>query len=241
MSAYHKNGRPRAGSGSHLRHTSLLFIVLPVLPIVTLSCLHRPAADPAAPPDTRPSTRPVPAGDESLALRESLAGGLIGSKHDFSQGGGGVRDLCLSCHTPHITAARAPLLESASRTPRPVILRQRNGEELDGSTLLCLSCHDGVTAKDVYTSAHSTSWAGQMGSQQVGSLPLSSHPIGVRYPLGELTYQPSSSVTADGRIKLPDGRLQCISCHDPHNTGRHPAMLVKSNDRSNLCLSCHRL
>ena len=46
---------------------------------------------------------------------------------------------------------------------------------------------------------------------------------------------------ADGAVKLPDGRIQCISCHDPHNTGRHAGMLVKSDHRSNLCLTCHRL
>jgi predicted CXXCH cytochrome family protein len=48
-------------------------------------------------------------------------------------------------------------------------------------------------------------------------------------------------VTADGRIKLPDGRIQCTTCHDPHNTQRHAGMLVISNDRSRLCLACHRL
>jgi predicted CXXCH cytochrome family protein len=40
---------------------------------------------------------------------------------------------------------------------------------------------------------------------------------------------------------LPGGRIQCVTCHDPHNSGRHEGMLVKSNRRSRLCLSCHRI
>jgi predicted CXXCH cytochrome family protein len=104
-----------------------------------------------------------------------------------------------------------------------------------------LSCHDGVTAPDVYSSSHSTTWIGQLGSSQLGSGPLSSHPIGNQYPLANSKYHGIAGVQADGRVKLPGGRVQCTSCHDPHNTERHPSMLVKSNNRSALCLSCHRL
>jgi predicted CXXCH cytochrome family protein len=71
---------------------------------------------------------------------------------------------------------------------------------------------------------------------------LTGHPIGIAYPIADPRYHPVASLSApDSRIPLPDGRVQCISCHDPHNTGRHPAMLVRSNRGSGLCLSCHRL
>ncbi len=174
-------------------------------------------------------------------LRDSFAGGLIGSKHDFSRDRHNPRDLCLTCHTPHITTARAPLLDRAPRPAQAASLRQAFGDELNSSSILCLSCHDGVTAPDVYTSSHSLMWTGQLGSQQVGSRPLTSHPIGAKYPLVDSKYRTAAEVEADGRVRLPSGRVQCISCHDPHNTERHPSMLVRSNQRSSLCLACHRL
>ncbi|WP_243688226.1 cytochrome c3 family protein [Geotalea toluenoxydans] len=36
---------------------------------------------------------------------------------------------------------------------------------------------------------------------------------------------------------LVDGRVGCLTCHDPLN--RKAPHLVASNDRSNLCLTCH--
>jgi predicted CXXCH cytochrome family protein len=203
--------------------------------LVPLSC-EKPIVEKSA------TTQPA----ESLTLaeadfRDALAGGIIGSKHDFSRDPKNPRDLCLTCHTPHITAARAPLLDRAPRPSVTVALRQAFGAELSSASLLCLSCHDGVTAKDVYTSSHATTLAEQLGSYQIGSRALSSHPIGFKYPIAEQKYHSIAVVEADGRIRLPGDRVQCTSCHDPHNTERHPKMLVKSNRRSGLCLSCHRI
>ncbi|MBN4058944.1 cytochrome c3 family protein [bacterium AH-315-J04] len=39
---------------------------------------------------------------------------------------------------------------------------------------------------------------------------------------------------------MPNGRVECTSCHDPHNQSGAPYMLVKSNARSALCLTCHK-
>ena len=215
-------------------------VLLGLMPLVSsLACLESHAGG-RAQATTQPAVDVAILTAEALALRESWAGGLIGSKHDFSQGGATPRDLCLTCHTPHITAARAPLLEAAPRSRRAVALRTVFGEELNRASLLCLSCHDGVTARDVYTGTHATALASQLGAQFIDVRPLASHPIGRRYPLADSTYRGTAEVQADGRIKLPAGRVQCTSCHDPHNTERHPWMLVKSNDRSALCLSCHR-
>lgn len=171
-------------------------------------------------------------------INELLSAGLVGSKHDFTQSGDQPIDLCTPCHTPHLPAMKSVQgAESAGRI-RPY---QAYGVELDPASLLCLSCHDGVTASDVFTSAHATQFSNQLGSSNLGSQTLSGHPIGVKFPTADPTYRPINAVTADGRIMLPDERVQCISCHDPHNTGRHKGMLVRSNSGSRLCLACHRL
>jgi predicted CXXCH cytochrome family protein len=65
----------------------------------------------------------------------------------------------------------------------------------------------------------------------------SRHPIGAeQHPRGpgDNLVHPNS---LDPRIRLFDGRVGCGSCHSPY--AREHALLVMSNDRSALCLSCH--
>lgn len=187
------------------------------------------------------STRPNKLGDIDT-IETRLAAGIIGSAHDFTQSGAHARDFCTPCHTPHIEDAKAPLLDKRPAATDRLRPYEAVGIDLDGASLLCLSCHDGVIATDVYTASHATGLARQLGSSQLGIGGLTGHPIGIAYPIADPRYNPPGSLSAtDGRIPLPDGRVQCISCHDPHNTGRHPGMLVRSNRGSGLCLSCHRL
>ncbi len=51
-------------------------------------------------------------------------------------------------------------------------------------------------------------------------------------------YHPASFGEARG-LPLPEGRVECISCHDPHNEAGLPFLLWTSNRRSSLCLTCH--
>ena len=175
------------------------------------------------------------------SAEENLSRGLVGSAHDFTLAGGEPLDLCTPCHTPHISAGRAPLLDKRPQVYRSVRPYQAQGVELDDSSLLCLSCHDGIVARDVYSYAHAVRGPGKVGGSWIGTGSLTSHPIGVEYPAVEPTYHPAAAVTSSGRIKLPGGRVQCISCHEPHNSHRIEGMLVDRNDGSRLCLSCHRL
>lgn len=182
--------------------------------------------------------RPV---DAEIDPSSPLASGLIGSKHDFSQSAIHARDMCTPCHVPHIPPARAPLLDSRPEAKGRYRPYNAAGTDLDATSMLCLSCHDGVIATDVFTAAHGTQWNRQTIRSPFGGGGATGHPIGIRYPTSSKTYHSEASVLADGAIKLPAGRIQCISCHDPHNTERHDGMLVKSNAGSRLCLSCHRL
>ena len=90
----------------------------------------------------------------------------------------------------------------------------------------CLSCHDGSLASGVIH-----------GARQ--GLPLdlrAGHPVGLAYRVGRGgSLRPPASV--DHRIRLPDGRVGCGSCHSPYSGERF--MLVVPNDGSRLCLACH--
>jgi len=39
------------------------------------------------------------------------------------------------------------------------------------------------------------------------------------------------------RVRLPDGKVSCVSCHDLYET--EPRRLAVSMEKSELCLTCH--
>jgi predicted CXXCH cytochrome family protein len=78
----------------------------------------------------------------------------------------------------------------------------------------CISCHDGSLGKDVRT-------------QTMGT-----HKVDVYY-----IKKKGYNSRLDRRIILPEGKVTCISCHNPYKNER--GRLVMSNERSSLCLSCH--
>ncbi|MBI5864896.1 MAG: hypothetical protein HZB38_10385 [Planctomycetes bacterium] len=186
-----------------------------------------------------PTSRPAAADNAQI---DSLGGGIISSKHDFSARGEDARGLCLPCHTPHITAGHAPLLVRQPAATQPVRSYGTTTMELNDASLVCMSCHDGTVAPDVFAGAHAATWSdASNGSVTAGRPRLTSHPVGIAYPTDQQKYRAESEVTQSGKIKLPDGRIQCVTCHDPHNTDRNAKLLRVSNERSRLCLSCHRI
>ncbi len=187
---------------------------------------------------TASRSAPTPTPFESPAARR-LRSGLIGSKHDFTEGGKEGRNMCLPCHTPHVAEPPVPLLDRRPSVVPPLEPYRRGRIELNGWSLLCLGCHDGTTAPDVYTTAHATTVADQLGNSRLGTAGLRSHPVGIVYPAGDKHFNPRSVVEGAG-LPLPGGRIQCGTCHDAHNTYNYAGMLKVSNERSRLCLTCHR-
>jgi predicted CXXCH cytochrome family protein len=203
-----------------------------------------PAGEPQAPVEAtsapaQETATTQPAECES-PVRSRLLSGLVGSKHDFTRLPGGGRDLCLPCHTPHQAFSQPPLLDRRAAAILPLRPYLTPEFQLSGWSLLCLGCHDGVTAPDVYSSPHATTVAAQIDAARFGTRGLRSHPIGIKLPEGAETYNSPEWVEAGG-LPLADGRIQCTTCHDAHNTERHSHMLRISNQGSRLCLTCHRL
>lgn len=195
------------------------------------------AADPQTGDDEMAAAKTAQPAD-SRADRAHLTSGLIGSKHDFSRGESG-RDLCLPCHTPHLASAPPPEFDEREQVVAPLRAYQTADIELNGWSMLCLGCHDGVTAPDVFSSAHALALADQWGNSRRGAAGVSSHPVGIAYPAGARDFHPRAAVEGGG-LPLPDGRIQCITCHDAHNTHGYAGFLKVSNERSRLCLTCHR-
>lgn len=174
---------------------------------------------------------------------------IDGSAHDFRGdswfNGGAETQLCAPCHAPHGSISQTVPLWN-HETTAPASFTTYTSPTMDaattdpvGSSLACLSCHDGSLAVD---NAGGATMSGiNAGAQVVGAGGDLSH----EHPIG-FTYADSSSAdtgikTADATITswLIGGQMECASCHDAHNGGSGTKLLHISNDASALCLTCH--
>jgi predicted CXXCH cytochrome family protein len=197
-----------------------------------------------------------------LSSSITSAGTIVGSPHDF-QGYLWDRsgEICNPCHAPHKTKTLpAPLWNNKLSTQtyilygktRSSIIDEKANDQPDGLSKICLSCHDGITASEVYGD-NTGNAAHLFGKDLIGPVPGNNHPISFIYNT-ELTmkngdlYDPStklSGMTGNTGTVNKDmlflNRMECASCHDVHNTKAVPGtkLLVKDNAGSALCLTCH--
>lgn len=181
---------------------------------------------------------------------------IAGSGHDFSgQSWNTTTEICIVCHTPHnanTTVLNAPLWNHslsnvASYTLYSSATMNATVGQPDGSSKLCLSCHDGTVALEnfggVTNGTHFMTGGALMGTD-LGN----DHPVSFTYDAalaaadGEL-FDPTTTQSGLGgtitNTMLIAGKMQCSSCHDVHNSSNLPSLLLKSNAASALCLTCH--
>ncbi|MCL4222259.1 MAG: hypothetical protein KJZ65_12915 [Phycisphaerales bacterium] len=149
--------------------------------------------------------------------------------------------LCVQCHERTFAGSRDAHAMGVGKAhlqwerrgphenPRPAM--SRGGfERIDAESQGCLECHDGSTATKV--GERRTGDLFEHGSRQ-------EHPIGVSYKARKgrdaIPLKPVQSL--DKRVRLFDGTVGCGSCHSVFS--QHDGLLVMSNMRSALCLSCH--
>ncbi len=77
---------------------------------------------------------------------------------------------------------------------------------------------------------------------QIGNDLRDDHPISILYAdtlAGDSDFNiPTDAESGWSDVRLYDGRVECPSCHNPHDPDNQP-FLRKSNDGSALCLTCH--
>jgi predicted CXXCH cytochrome family protein len=194
------------------------------------------------------------------AQQNSRKSEILNSRHDFRASSSAqirsvdTHDACIFCHTPH-NANPGELLWN----------HQLSGQQLSGyqsstleatvggitpadSSKLCLSCHDGSIALG------ETMNNGRIPFQPEALDPLPPNlPSNLAAGKGLSDDHPVAFHPSPGaKIRLPAagdavrldaaGRLQCTSCHEPHEEYRDPVtgkFLVKQNQASALCLTCH--
>jgi predicted CXXCH cytochrome family protein len=169
--------------------------------------------------------------------------GLKGSKHDFSTEEWADVDECGACHTrPGEEPPVPPLWNTRADLARRFGRSARLETDPGLGTLSCLRCHDGTLARDA--TGAMTSKDRFVHTQHPGRMRAghgrADHPVGVEYPRFDPGYRPLTAVLSGWKVRVPDGQVECISCHDPHNDSGLAYMLVMNNARSALCLTCHK-
>jgi predicted CXXCH cytochrome family protein len=185
---------------------------------------------------------------------------ITNSKHNMSTRSGltNYSEVCVYCHTPHGGQTQnAPLWNRNFGTGPYTMYNASYSSTIDmpvaaspqGVSLACLSCHDGTIGLDVIINRPNTDTtlvgsgntmpnnAGQFFAN-LGTDLRNDHPISVTY---DNVADPAFNAPSGGKIgtlPLYLGRVECGTCHNPHNTTFTP-FLRSSNSSSNLCKTCH--
>ncbi|MCF7823150.1 MAG: cytochrome c3 family protein [Candidatus Marinimicrobia bacterium] len=192
---------------------------------------------------------------------------IANTKHDLSTSstsGGAVATTetgtCIFCHTPHTTNGADLLWNKGSgtiATYNTVALASTAGSSGEGSTA-CMSCHDGATAIGVILNESGSGASGATiaitdgGNVTSGIIAAGmpdmtrdlsgDHPVGILYSESIAAdasgFVAAATVTSTGGLKLTNGKVECNSCHDPHDN-TNGTFLRKSNASSALCITCH--
>ena len=157
--------------------------------------------------------------------------------------------VCLPCHTPHNaetdTDENSMVLWNHALTSQTfemyTTLAGHAGDQPEGASKLCLSCHDGITAIDSYGGTAGSVTIPPYRPTHLGIDLRDDHPIGIEYPPpdGLSGYKDASTFT-EVKVVTIDGkdRVECTSCHDPHNNSLGD-FLRQTMSGSALCLECH--
>ena len=193
-----------------------------------------------------------------LSLPSLVFAGIADSKHNLSISGPGTikaseeSQICLFCHTPHNANPRSPLWNRANPgityAPYSSSTIQASPGQPTGSSILCLSCHDGTIALgELLNQQMPIPFEGNQvympsGSSRLGTDLSDDHPVSFVYSnalaLGNSELAHPNELPRE--IKLDDQQqLQCTSCHDPHDNP-YGKFLVMPHRNGQLCTACHR-
>lgn len=132
--------------------------------------------------------------------------------------------LCLSCHDGTIAVDSIVNTPNQPFTPSATHVRMST----DASADSCGQCH----------SANVNLTMRAVRNAFLGTDLSNDHPISMVYDNAlNPGLNPQATVTAAG-LRLYSGKVECATCHDPHNTNNRAFMRI-SNANSAMCGTCH--
>jgi hypothetical protein len=188
--------------------------------------------------------------------------------------------ICIFCHTPHRSSGEGPLWNRQSTTVSffkhfssstlaiddPAVAGASEYGQPNGSTRLCLSCHDGVTALGaVFTTPGmpgpiAFDFVDVKGGRSGKNVNISHqtysthHPVSFKYNATVRTLLTSPPYSkpyqflppATGGAKLDKlERMQCTTCHDPHQDQSDvPGPMTPfwtARTYGDVCSTCHNV
>ena len=193
-----------------------------------------------------------------LGLAMSVNAGVRDSLHNLSTSGPGsvkatdADRICEFCHIPHSASSAGSLWSrtssSATYIPYSSTTAVAQPGQPTGTSVLCLSCHDGTIALgEILNRTPPYSMAGGISTMPPGKTNLGTdltddHPISFAYT--------SALASQNGELAMPgtfsqalpldrNGELQCTTCHDPHDSP-FGKLLRMSDIGSQICIECHQ-
>lgn len=196
---------------------------------------------------------------------------VISTVHNLSVSGPGSirstteREVCKFCHIPHNAnnpeALWGHALSGVAQYDVAEITAGRGmrqpAPQPDGSSRLCLSCHDGTVALgDVSGEPRPIPMGGAqrlgpghrgfLGTDLTGSHPVSFvvQDVEITDDERDMSLRPAASIQADPKVRIDSqGKMQCTTCHDPHSDqfyrpGEVPRFWVMPTI-DEVCLTCH--
>lgn len=210
------------------------------------------------------------------ALANGSGNGITGSPHDFSTSDWNFRgEICRTCHVPHDHGRDTGLVGLLwNHALSDQIYTMYSSSTLDGAqdaqptgvAKMCLGCHDGTVGLDQFD--RQVNNPGTVFIQDIeedfrfprvpgaeGSDLSATHPISIVYDeVADPGLNPQTTPIGGSGLTiadvLDDGRVQCSSCHDVHDSpgeavpdthllrvGNKPSQ--GGAEPSELCLTCH--
>ena len=190
--------------------------------------------------------------DLAMAVGAGRGIGTEESCHNFSHESWlPVTKICGTCHVPHrrrgkkrknpyangllwdrsVTSVTYNLYNSSWSSSLTGIrdttwtspITQRQSGMPDGLSKLCLSCHNGVIAPDVFNLHHFVSLEYDVTKAELRDPDLTI--LGVSGPISEV---------------LDGGKIQCSSCHDAHDEETIAGTRLLRVEKDKICVICHR-
>lgn len=211
----------------------------------------------------------------SAASASGYGNGITQSPHDFSnESWNPSKELCRVCHVPHdhgrgqysngllwnhgVSSKTYTMYDNAWSDT----LTGTQSAQPDGTSKLCLGCHDGSVAIDTFDKYAGGAW--YMEDENLNLvIPRftdgtnldfkGTHPLSIEFPAGEIGTEfndPAVAAWYGGSTvasTLDNNKIQCTTCHDVHdqesvpgtNLLRAPQTIAQGGTPSQLCLICH--